>query len=154
MQNFLTLLAALLLVGCIHRTTKAGDGPITILPPVTHGGEDKTETIALVNPGGKVPIYAISSYEDFCKAVGHDPKDPQRIQGMFFYVPPRIYVYGEWRLECEIILHEYQHYIEQCVPEKRKELREAFLGIVSDQFRIGYKDLEGPPPEDPPASAK
>lgn len=104
-------------------------------------GDDYVSRAVQINPGAEVHIYMSPTSLEMMKDTNWDETKRGRIIGLFNDSPPQIWIVGEWSTECGTLLHEYQHYIEHCVPDRAKELRAAFRAIDCDSLRIGNEDL-------------
>lgn len=139
-----TLLVITVAMGCHQRNKK----PPRILTDeefnklIINQFEDKNYVSRRkqINPGAKVPIYMIPTSAELMK---EGDFDLYPIIGLFHYQgdDKAIWVVGDWHDEMAIILHEYQHYLEHCVPDRKKELRAAFRAIDTPELHIGYADL-------------
>ncbi len=105
--------------------------------------------VYLVNPGADVRIYVIEDtalFNQFNKL----PKEwLGMVLGCFDYAPcgfpqPRMVLLGHWSKEIEVALHEYTHYLEYMIPDKRMEIRSAFHKLATPEFAIGAGDLKDP----------
>ncbi len=116
--------------------------------PVKYSAEDIVKHIRVMNPGAEVLVYVIDDPEMFNWYFHLPPDDAGYILGLFRSkdngAAPDIALMGKWTYEEGVFVHEFVHYLEYMIPERRVEIRNAFHKLLTPEFRIGSQDLEGP----------
>ncbi len=149
MRN-LYLIAALI----IANIALAEDGPLAPIkidndPVAVEDPHIPRPGVYLVNPGAEVRIYVIEDPALFNQFNSLPREWLGMVLGVFDYAPvgfpqPRIVLLGHWSKEIEVALHEYTHYMEYIIPDRRMEIRAAFHKLATTEFAIGAGDLKDP----------
>ena len=123
------MLIALLSTCTVAVAFSAEESPVEVPPYV-------------INPGAKLPINVFPSV-DYLTAFGHFPYP---ICGLYTRGSehPAIFIVGPWSESAAELLHEYEHFLEDSMPDQAPRLRDLFHHVTTDDFNIDAFDLEGP----------